>query len=73
MEMYGKDNSGPAREVWSIGDRVMCCVRGRDHGKRGVVAAPRRERNASETTLVWVTWDDGVSGFIDPGSLDCAR
>ena len=67
--MYGRGNSGPATEVWAIGDRVFaspCRV-------RGTVAAPRREPNASETHCVWVDWDDGERGYIDPNCLDIVR
>jgi hypothetical protein len=62
--MYGKGNSGPAREVWKIGDRVEC------GGFHGTVATPRWEPNASETHYVWVEWDDDVRGYINPNVLD---
>jgi len=68
--MYGQGNSGPAREVWHIGDRVMGLV---TLGFiRGTVAtAPRdQERNAFQTGFVWVKWDDGVECWADPNSLD---
>lgn len=72
---YGQGNSGPAREAWNAGDRVIWAVKGRDYGSRGTVAAPRRDPNASEAVQgVWVDWDDGVSGFVNANNIDvCLR
>jgi len=67
--MYGKGNSGPATEVWRIGDRVRT-PSGRS---TGVVASPRRERTANQTNHMWVEWDDGIATFEDPNALDIAR
>ena len=69
MAMYhGQGNSGPAREVWRLGDRVklMGC------NVRGTVSAPPddRERNVFQTGWVWVRWDDGEATWAEPGGLD---
>jgi hypothetical protein len=72
MIHHGQNNSGPATQVWATGDRVLHAVRGRDYGAQGRVAQPRRERGANETNHVWVQWDDGQSGYVDPGNLDRA-
>lgn len=69
--MDGKGNTGAAREVWAIGDRVRYVVRVVGGGwVEGRVATPRREPNAAETEYVWVDWDDGESSFCDPNALD---
>ena len=66
---HGKSNSGPAREVWNLGDRVIWGVRGRDYGLLGTVEVPPRDPNASETNSVWVQWDDEPGQFCDPNCL----
>ena len=66
--MYGSDNSGPAREVWRVGDRVKLI------GTRfiGKVASPpyNEERSAFQTGYVWVKWDDIEASWANPNSLD---
>lgn len=71
---YGKGNSGPARPTWTVGTRVSFAIKGRDYRRLGRVGRPSRDPTGSETALhVWVDWDDGMSGYIDPNSLDPAR
>ena len=65
---HGQGNSGPAREVWCLGDRVRHI---REPGD-GTVARSPREPNASQVLCVWVIWDDGDQGFVDPNMLDAA-
>jgi len=67
--LHGKHNSGPAQEVWRLGDRV--CLDGQP-SMRGWVRPPRRERNAGEQHMTWVEWDDRYEGFINPNRLDIA-
>jgi hypothetical protein len=67
--LYGQGNSGPAREVWRIGDRV-CWYSNR--ALRGVVTKPQREPRANETNCVHVRWDDGQLSFHEPNTLDKA-
>lgn len=72
MAHYGQGNSGPKRQVWSLGDRVAWTVQGYDFGRRGRITTPARDPNAGQTTYVWVRWDDGESGWTDPNGLDVA-
>jgi hypothetical protein len=65
--MYGKGNSGPAREVWKVGDRVSF------RGISGTVASPRCDPEAHETHHVWVEWDDDLDCYMDPSNLDVSR
>jgi hypothetical protein len=72
--LHGQGNSGPASECWAIGDRVMYAVRHSYYfGQTGAVRRAPRDPHASETGCVWVHWDDGDRGWIDPNTLDAAR
>ena len=65
--MYGKGNTGPAREVWHRGDRV-CWYN--DRQCKGWVGQAKRDPDAFEVGRVWVEWDDGRQTFCDPNLLD---